>query len=290
MPTPNRIFGDIPGISEGSEFENRIMLSQYGVHKPLQAGISGSQTEGADSIVLSGGYEDDEDLGDEIIYTGHGGRSTETGVQVADQQLVSQNLALALNCQRGLPVRVIRGCQHQSPYSPSEGYRYDGLYRVDSYWRERGRSGFLVWRFRLIKLVTINVTNRVEEAAPDYGTVKRVETITQRIVRNAELAIQVKEIYGYHCQVCRTQVTTSAGLYAEAAHIQPLGRPHDGPDTLANLLCLCPNHHVMFDFGGFGIDNDLALIGLAGKLFVRTSHRVDPQFLQYHRDHFLLQE
>ncbi len=44
----DRIFGEITGIPEGSEFENRFYLSQYGVHRPLQAGISGSQTEGAD--------------------------------------------------------------------------------------------------------------------------------------------------------------------------------------------------------------------------------------------------
>ncbi|MDB5239528.1 MAG: hypothetical protein JWP57_153 [Spirosoma sp.] len=86
-----RVFGNIPGIPEGSEFENRYFLSNYGIHRPLQAGISGSQTEGADSIVLSGGYEDDEDLGDVIIYTGHGGRSLDTGLQVADQQLVRLN-------------------------------------------------------------------------------------------------------------------------------------------------------------------------------------------------------
>ena len=51
-----RVFGEITGIPEGSEFENRVSLSHYGVHRPLQAGISCSQTEGADSIVLSGGY------------------------------------------------------------------------------------------------------------------------------------------------------------------------------------------------------------------------------------------
>jgi len=34
---------------------------------------------GADSIVFSGGYEDDEHRGDEIIYTGHGGRDPNTG-------------------------------------------------------------------------------------------------------------------------------------------------------------------------------------------------------------------
>jgi hypothetical protein len=40
----------------------------------------GSQT-GAESIVVSGGYEDDEDHGDTIIYTGHGGNDPQTGVR-----------------------------------------------------------------------------------------------------------------------------------------------------------------------------------------------------------------
>ncbi|MFD2570626.1 YDG/SRA domain-containing protein [Spirosoma soli] len=283
-----RIFGDIPGIPEGSEFENRFFLSQYGVHRPLQAGISGSQAEGADSIVLSGGYEDDEDLGDIIIYTGHGGRSLESGLQVADQQLVKQNLALALNCQRGLPVRVVRGYNHKSSFSPTQGYRYDGLFRVDSYWREKGKSGFYVWRFRLIKIETITALSVVHDDQPEYGTSKRITSTIQRVLRNTKLATYVKELYEYQCQVCQTQVMTNSGLYAEAAHIQPLGRPHDGPDVIANILCLCPNHHVMFDFGGFGIADNLSLIGLEGMLFAKPNHRLARQYLQYHREHFLL--
>ncbi|WP_406603762.1 HNH endonuclease [Neolewinella aquimaris] len=27
----------------------------------------------------------------------------------------------------------------------------------------------------------------------------------------------------------------------------PLGAPHNGPEDLSNLLCLCPNYHVKFD-------------------------------------------
>lgn len=58
----SRIFGHISGYNEGYEFESRLELSLSGVHTPRQAGISGSQREGANSIVLSGGYEDDEDF------------------------------------------------------------------------------------------------------------------------------------------------------------------------------------------------------------------------------------
>lgn len=67
-----RIFGQIPGYAEGSCFASRGQLAVSGVHRPLFAGISGSSVERADSVVLSGGYEDDQDLGSEIIYTGEG--------------------------------------------------------------------------------------------------------------------------------------------------------------------------------------------------------------------------
>lgn len=149
---PERIFGHVPGHPEGSCFASRLELSQAGVHRPRIAGISGRGREGADSVVLAGGYEDTQDFGNEILYTGHGGRDVETGKQIGHQVLTRGNLALATNKLLGLPVRVVRGARHHSPYSPAVGYRYDGLYVVDDYWRERGRSGFLIWRFRLVKL------------------------------------------------------------------------------------------------------------------------------------------
>lgn len=164
QPTAGKVFGEIAGVPEGAEFESRKELAAAGVHRPLMAGISGSGTDGAESIVLSGGYEDDHDEGDTIVYTGHGGRDGETGRQVSDQRLERGNLALATNQLRGLPVRVVRGAAHASPYSPVAGYRYDGLYRVEDHWHEVGRSGFRVWRFRLVKLPASTTPGT---AAPD---------------------------------------------------------------------------------------------------------------------------
>jgi putative restriction endonuclease len=86
--------------------------------------------------VVSGGYEDDEDFGDELLYTGHGGNDAETHKQVADQELTRQNLALAVSCDRGLPVRVVRGAGGDPTHSPASGYRYDGLFYIEMYWRE----------------------------------------------------------------------------------------------------------------------------------------------------------
>lgn len=68
-----------------------IQVAEAGVHRPHVAGIHGRETDGAYSIVLSGGYEDDVDNGEEIIYTGSGGRDL-TGRRTAAQQSCDQTL------------------------------------------------------------------------------------------------------------------------------------------------------------------------------------------------------
>ena len=146
-----RIVGPVPGIVEGDVFKNRLGVSLARLHRPIRIGISGSPGEGAESIVLSGQYKDDEDLGDVILYVGHGGRDAKTGRQIADQTLTGVNAALARSVETGLPVRVVRGPGF-SAYAPAAGYRYDGLYRVVSHEPKRGKSGFLVWLFRLEKV------------------------------------------------------------------------------------------------------------------------------------------
>lgn len=283
----SRHFGEIPGYGPGSVFENRQHLAKAGVHKPLQAGISGAQDEGADSIVLSGGYEDDKDLGDVIIYTGEGGRNENTGRQEKDQQLKRKNLALARSYSDGLPVRVIRGANHKSPYSPRKGYRYEGLYLVADYWREKGKDNYYVWRFRLIKIKGLEQHSQTPASESIDDPPRRLYT-QQRILRNPKIAQEVKRMHRYKCQVCGLAILTRSGLYAEAAHIKPLGRPHNGPDTLANILCLCPNHHVMFDNGVFYVQDDFTLQGggLEGKLRTHKKHPIQLEFFRYHRSYY----
>lgn len=70
-------------------------MSEAGVHRPPVAGIHGRDNFGAFSIVLSGGYEDDVDKGDEFLYTGSGGRdlsgNKRTALQSCDQKLTRYN-------------------------------------------------------------------------------------------------------------------------------------------------------------------------------------------------------
>jgi putative restriction endonuclease len=292
-------FGPVPGIAPGHEFANRLELWSAGVHRQTQAGISARQGEGAESIVLSGGYEDDEDLGAVIIYTGRGGRSAETTQQVVDQTLTGANRELARNIVLGLPVRVTRKVTEAG----RSFYRYTGLYRIVRHWAEAGKSGHQVWRFRLEALAELPETpettaatgtqatlvaagSAAQEPTAAYGPAPRRETTTLRLVRDTAVTRQVKALHDYRCQVCGVRLSSAAGPYAEAAHIQPLGAPHHGPDVLANVLCLCPNHHVLFDLGSFAVADDGQLLGLPGQLIKQKKHFIEPAFLAYHRAHF----
>ena len=234
--------------------------------------------------MLSGGYEDDTDYGGEIIYTGHGGRDNVTGRQVRDQPFSRGNRALACSKQQALPVRVIRGSRHNNPHSPPTGYSYDGLYRVEDFWRERGKSGFYIWRFKLTKLPNIGPSGElVFEPSAEYSPAPRKEHSGTRLLRNSENSRRIKELYGHRCQICGKSLACAAGPYAEAAHIRPLGSPHNGPDTFENMLCLCPNHHVLFDNGGIAVAEDLSLIGEAGSLTLKDEHHISKAHLHYHR-------
>ncbi|XP_037361032.1 E3 ubiquitin-protein ligase UHRF1 isoform X1 [Talpa occidentalis] len=167
---PSNHYGPIPGIPVGTMWRFRVQVSESGVHRPHVAGIHGRSNDGAYSLVLAGGYEDDVDHGNFFTYTGSGGRdlsgNKRTAEQSCDQKLTNTNRALALNCsapindrkgaeakdwRSGKPVRVVRnvkGGKH-SKYAPAEGNRYDGIYKVVRYWPEKGKSGFLVWRYLL---------------------------------------------------------------------------------------------------------------------------------------------
>ncbi|WP_413252858.1 HNH endonuclease [Streptomyces brevispora] len=118
----------------------------------------------------------------------------------------------------------------------------------------------------------------------------RAEEMTQRVIRSTAVAEYIKRIHGHICQICGIRLITPKGAYAEAAHIQALGRPHTGPDVAANVLCLCPNHHVLFDFGALAISDDLSVTDQSsgfslGYLREVPGHEVGREYLAYHRSH-----
>ena len=105
MPRPI-VFGEIENFIEGFFFDNRKEMMPSSFHRNHGQGIDGNGNEGASAIVLSGGYEDDDDDGECIIYTGAGGRD-KNGTQIEDQRWETLgNAGLLKSMDLGLPIRV----------------------------------------------------------------------------------------------------------------------------------------------------------------------------------------
>lgn len=111
----------------------------------------------------------------------------------------------------------------------------------------------------------------------------RTDLNISRLIRDTAVSKKVKSIHKNKCQVCGESIRTKSGWYSEGAHIQGLGEPHNGPDIIENILCLCPNHHAMFDKGGFSINDDFSLNGLDGYLKISPEHPVSIEYIKYHR-------
>jgi putative restriction endonuclease len=283
------VLGDITAIRPGTFFRSRRELHDQKLHRGLQQGIASHGS----SIVLSGGYVDDEDLGDVIIYTGEGGRDQNSGRQIADQTFDGGNKALAENHLNGIPVRVHRGKEHVPDMPEGYRYRYDGLYRVARYWEAIGGDGFKIWRFRIEKLrdsdlsplpeITPEDTAVIAEAPSGNEIPLKRQFMVTRTVRSTAVGDWVKRLHDFTCQICGNRLVTMAGPYAEACHIKPLGRPQNGPDTPENILCLCPNCHVLFDEFALWVNDDLSIEGRDSFLRVDARHVISRQVLLDHR-------
>ncbi|RSN66266.1 hypothetical protein DMH08_16730 [Actinomadura sp. WAC 06369] len=296
-----RTFGEISGHPEGTPYVSRDAARRAGLHAHNQAGISGTAREGADAIVLNGGYSDDRDYGDVIVYTGHGGQNAQKQ-QIADQSLEdSGNAALVKSQLDGLPVRVIRGYEEPSPHAPERGYRYDGLYRVVRHWFKTRDDGFRVCQFLMTKLdapfdffsADIPLED-ADDAAPAGPVERRLATI-QRMRRNVEVVRKVKGWHGNRCQVCRQTVDLPSGPSSQVAHIRGLGVPHNGPDVVENALCLCPNDHLRFDNGAIYLTDDLRIVdalttNIGEQIHVHPAHRIAIEHVRYHRSCWVTRE
>ncbi|KAF8086101.1 hypothetical protein N665_0635s0031 [Sinapis alba] len=160
-------FGPIPaendpvrnqGLLVGESWDYRMDCRQWGAHFPHMSGIAGQSKHGAQSVVLSGGYDDDEDHGEWFLYTGSGGRDLSGNrrtnkQQSSDQKFTKFNEALRVSCKMGYPVRVVRSYKDEkSAYSPDAGVRYDGVYRIEMCWLKVGVQGsFKVCRYLFVR-------------------------------------------------------------------------------------------------------------------------------------------
>jgi hypothetical protein len=131
-------------LVNGQWWPRQICAVRDGAHGAMIAGITGIKGEGAVSVVMSGAEynEDDEDNGENVWYCGTASNDP-TGPTEATNYLI-----LSLENQR--PVRLMRSSNiPNSPFKPSHGFRYDGLYDIVE--KELISKVRQHYRFRLVR-------------------------------------------------------------------------------------------------------------------------------------------
>jgi len=135
------------------------------------------------------------------------------------------------------------------------------------------------------------------------GTEGVVERQIQRRLaqkRDRIVGAKLKALYDHRCMACETKLLMGLSpdrFYAEAAHIRPLGKPHSGPDTPANMIVLCPNHHLQFDRGVISIRMRTGIPVFVSRIVgdpihnkpvsLHPMHSLSPAHVSWHRDYFL---
>jgi predicted restriction endonuclease len=111
----------------------------------------------------------------------------------------------------------------------------------------------------------------------------KINTVITRRIRDTALSNAVKTQRNYECQVCGVKLPMGNTWYAEVHHLKPLG--HDGPDIEANMLVLCPNHHVLFDYGAIAVhpENTNTVIDGCGKIIANLKPPLPRKdYIQFH--------
>ncbi len=111
------------------------------------------------------------------------------------------------------------------------------------------------------------------------------KVVVPRVIRSSEVGNYIKDLYDYTCQISGTKLMTPSGPYAEACHIRPVGKPHNGPDIPGNVLCLSPNIHVQFDHGAIALADGKKVVGIDANITIDPKHDLNLDCIRYHREH-----
>jgi HNH endonuclease len=161
----------------------------------------------------------------------------------------------------------VRGCIERNS---SDSSVFNGK---DLFFSVQGIGGG-IWGLRSFEKQT-PLASDIEAKGNETPQRQRLETY--RILRDTSLSRQIKLLHKNKCQICGDSINLPSGeFYSEAHHIQPLGKPHNGPDTAENIIVLCPNHHVMLDYGVIAID--------LSKTNLHQKHKIGEHFVKYHND------
>lgn len=154
--------------------------------------------------------------------------------------------------------------------------REDGINELTAAGRERsdGRAG-----------LTANT-----ETEPESKPTEEANSNATESDQSATEAL--KSRYDHTCMLCgdRRQRSPKEG-FAKVHYLLPPGNPHDGPETPANALVVCPNHRADLEHGLVRIDPQSFTVRhayeprISGRtLSTADGHDLGPQYLAYHND------
>lgn len=91
-------------------------------------------------------------------------------------------------------------------------------------------------------------------AVSDTGTPGKRSVMTIQYQRNDAITVLVKRLAEGICDLCvePAPFQTAEGPYLECHHVQRLA--DEGPDTMTNVVALCPNCHRRMHFAGSAVD------------------------------------
>ena len=142
---------------------------------------------------------------------------------------------------------------------------------------ELDAARYAVFESRLTGVIPWEETPSTEMVSDLDKAPDRVHASTYRILRDTEVARRVKSLHNFKCQICGHSILLPSGEgYAEAHHVRPLGRPHDGPDVTNNVICVCPNHHAELDYGAIPI--------VYADLRIVAGHSINKEHVDYHNN------
>jgi len=128
-----------------------------------------------------------------------------------------------------------------------------------------------------------------------------IEQLIKRPFRDVAFRHNIRSAYDATCAMTGLKLINGGGrCEIEAAHIQPVGDDHNGPDSVRNGLALSRTVHWMFDRGLVSLNDDYEILLVEKavpdpiKRMVNPNQKIilpenrefwpHPHFLQYHRE------
>ena len=115
----------------------------------------------------------------------------------------------------------------------------------------------------------------VKTLSQDYESALRIKREYSTYHRNQANVQAVKAAFNNKCAICETTIKINNDqFYSEAHHIFPLNE--NGPDTIDNMICVCPNCHVKLDLKIMRID--------LTRIYNPNNHQINKQYSDRHNN------